>query len=193
MYLEYVKYVMENKKNVFKTCWKKKMDIHAFTHDLSKFLHSEFIPYAEYFYGEDGVKLKNNYIFHEIPINEAEENLQNKYKICKEKFDIAWEHHYKNNKHHWNYWIGRKMPSKYIIQMICDWEAMALKFGDTAQEFYMKNYDNIILEVESRCELEFHLNLIPSECWASNVTWKQACKGWKVTMEEDLKNIGYIK
>lgn len=47
----YLLYVLEHKKNVFKVCWKRGMYLHAFTHDLSKFLPSEFFPYAERFYG----------------------------------------------------------------------------------------------------------------------------------------------
>lgn len=77
--------------------------------------------------------------------------------------------------------------------MICDWEAMSLKFGGTAQEYYMKNYDKIQLSVESRCELEFHLCLIGSEALCGNITWKQSCDNWGITMEEDLKRLGYIK
>lgn len=77
-YYQYLMYVLEHKKNVFKVCWKKKMYKHAFTHDLSKFCKKEFIPYAKYFYID-----KDTY---------------------KAEFKQAWEHHYKNNPHHWQYW-----------------------------------------------------------------------------------------
>ena len=46
LYYEYLKYVLEHKKNVFKTCRKRGLKLHALTHDLSKFSPSEFIPYA---------------------------------------------------------------------------------------------------------------------------------------------------
>lgn len=193
MYREYLKYVLEHKKNVFKTCWKRGLYLHAFTHDLSKFLPSEFIPYAKWFYGKYGLKLKEVYVFNKVPINRAEEVLHELYSKSKQDFYRAWEHHYKHNKHHWNYWIGKRIPYKYIIQMICDWEAMSLKFGGTAQEYYMNNYDKIDLTVESRCELEFHLGLTGSEALCSNITWKQLCNNWGITMKEDLKRIGYIK
>lgn len=58
-YIKYLLYVLEHKKNVFKTCWNKGLYLHAFTHDLSKFRPSEFIPYARYFYDESINSRKN--------------------------------------------------------------------------------------------------------------------------------------
>lgn len=190
IYTEYFKYVMEHKKNVFKACWKrrkynKKLRIHAFTHDLSKLRPSEFIPYAEWFYGNYGVNVdKDLLIDPEVSV---------KHNKCKEKFDRAWEKHYKRNKHHWNHWIGKEMPLNYIDQMICDWEGMAMKFGDSAHEFYMKNYDELDLTLETRLSLDFRLGLIGGEGLVSGITWKTYCEMIGITMEQDLKNLGYIK
>lgn len=186
MYKEYLKYVLDHKKNVFKTCWKRCLYLHAFTHDLSKFSSKEFKPYAEWFYGYDGVKIKNNYEFNEIPVNKAEENLLERHKKCKQKFDKAWEHHYKNNKHHWNYWIGQNMPKKYVIQMICDWEAMSLKFGDTAQMFYVKNYDKLEITYKTRMIIEKELGLILN---INGPSFIEFCNSFKITMEEGLERL----
>lgn len=175
---------MEHKKNVFIECWDKGLYLHAFTHDLSKFLPSEFIPYARYFYG--------NYPPNVLLKDIGYKNIKTKESI-KEDFNKAWEHHYKHNKHHWNYWIGEEMPEKYIKQMICDWKAMSRKFGDTAQEFYMKNHDKIKLKHSSRVLLEFNLGLIDGVCLASNMNWKEYCKRTNKTMEDDLRELGYIK
>lgn len=49
-------------------------------------------------------------------------------------FDNAWEHHYKNNKHHPEYWIDRinditvyrQMPVWYFVEMICDWISVSM-------------------------------------------------------------------
>ena len=144
IYFEYLKYVLEHKKNVFIECWEEGLYIHAFTHDLSKFSPKEFFPYARWFYGENGVKCKEDNIY-------KDEN--------KMDFLNAWQHHKDKNKHHWNYWSERdlKMPKKYITQMICDWKAMSRKFGDTAQEFYLSKRDDIELHEESRVELEKQL------------------------------------
>lgn len=134
IYWNYFKYVMEHKKNVFIECWKDEQYLHAFTHDLSKFSRHEFIPYAKYFFID-----------------------KEKYKY---EFETAWVHHYKNNPHHWNYWCdGCKdnpvyMPKKYVRQMICDWEAMGRKFGNSAQEYYLSNKSKIILHESSRRVLE---------------------------------------
>lgn len=190
IYTEYFKYVMEHKKNVFKVCWKKKryntkLLIHAFTHDLSKLRPSEFIPYAEWFYGDYGTNIDKTLLT--IP------EIKEKHDKYKENFDKAWKKHYKRNKHHWNHWIGRKMPIKYIDQMICDWEGMSIKFGNSAQEFYMKNYDKIEISLDSRVELEYQLRLIDEGCLCSGITWKDYCERMKKTMEQDLRGLGYIK
>lgn len=167
MYLEYLKYVLEHKKNVFKCCFKKGKEkwrsgekdtaidlfIHAFTHDMSKFKPSEFIPYAKWFYGKccspEDPKIM-------IPIKLAT-GCNQKYK---RDFEVAWKLHYTCNKHHWNYWENQTMPYKYILQMICDWEAMGMKFGNSAATFYINNCEKIKLAAESKLLLEKELGLI---------------------------------
>lgn len=152
-YVKYLKYVLEHKKNVFIECWKERMYLHAFTHDLSKFSIKEFKAYAEWFHGGYGIVLGK------CPV---EEHLHySKYIIVKDRFNKAWQHHKDKNKHHWNYWHERNlpMPYKYIKQMICDWRAMSKKFGDTAQEFYLNNYNKIQMNNNSRMMLEFELGL----------------------------------
>lgn len=144
----YFKYIIEHKKNVFIECWKSKLYIHAFVHDLSKFLPSEFIPYAQFFYETDRTK---NYT------TKTEDNLN---------FLNGWIKHQKRNKHHWNYWISvnRKneiipipMPEKYIEQMICDWKGMSRKFGGTWKDYYKKNKDTFILHNDTIKEIESRL------------------------------------
>lgn len=192
-YIGYIKYVLEHKKNVFKVCWKNKIYIHAFTHDLSKFLPSEFFPYAKYFYGEYGVGLKKYLDDIKDKIDENEWNrLYNLGTICKADFKNAWHKHYRRNKHHWNHWVGKDMPVKYIKQMICDWKAMSIKFGDTAQEYYMNNYDDINLSLNSRLQLELLLGLIDETAVITNVTWKDYCSKSNTTMKEDLFKLNIL-
>ena len=138
--LKYLLYVLEHKWNVFKVAVSKGMFIHAFTHDLSKLSGSEFLPYAKYFY--------KNKINH------------------KHEFEMAWRHHYYNNPHHWQYWLSRdekkepaEIPYKYIKQMVVDWEAMSLKFGDTAKDYYLKNKNDIKLTNSTRIILENELEI----------------------------------
>jgi len=161
-YLNYFKYVLEHKKNVFKTCWKRKLYLHAITHDLSKFSPKEFMPYAEWFYGYHGVKLEKEY--NKEQLNNGMSCLSRNYLECKSNFDKAWEHHYNNNPHHWDYWLDEKGIPKpisydYLQQMLADWEGMSLKFGGTAQEYYLNNYHKIKLERDTRINLEMLLGL----------------------------------
>ena len=161
-YINYLKYILEHKKNVFIECWKDKQYIHAFTHDLSKFSPIEFIPYAEWFQGYHGVKLEKDYNHEQL--NNGMSNLSRNYLECKNNFNKAWEHHYKNNPHHWDHWLDengvpKPIPDRYLRQMLADWEAMGLKFGDTAQAYYLNNYRKIKLDRDTRMELEMMLGL----------------------------------
>ena len=108
-YIKYIKYIIIHKWFVFLACCKYGSIWQGITHDLSKLLPSEFIPYARYFYGKYG--------------KSAQEKIN-------QKFDIAWLKHIHRNKHHWQYWVLRKddgdtiplkIPRKYQLEMICDW------------------------------------------------------------------------
>ena len=139
-YWNYFWYVVEHKWNVGIECIKKGLYVHALTHDISKFLPSEFIPYARFF---------------------AETNRAKDYKQVDEdnmNFQMGWLKHQKRNKHHWNYWVSvtRKdeilalsMPVKYIKQIIADWDGMSRKFGGTTEDYWHINKDNMILHLET--------------------------------------------
>lgn len=194
-YWDYFKYVIEHKKNVFIECWKEGLYFHAFTHDLSKFSLTEFKAYAINFYAEKDCS-RCEYYWHcdrykIITLGSGEYA-----KECKEyrywDFIDTKRHHYRHNKHHWNYWIGKEIPEIYIKQMICDWKAMCKKSGGTVQEFYMLNHDTIEINHNSRVLLEFNLGLIDGACLVSNVDWEEVCKRQGKTMAEDLIDLGYI-
>lgn len=148
IYWYYLKYLLEHKKNVFIECWKSSLYLHAFTHDLSKFRPSEFIPYAKFFHEKDRSK----------KYKQSDENNIN--------FQKGWLLHQKRNKHHWNYWVSvtRKneiipieMPLKYIKQMICDWKGMSRKFGGSADKYYYENKHKFILHSETIKRIELIL------------------------------------
>lgn len=138
MYVEYLKYIIEHKKNVGIECIRMAMFTHAITHDLSKFLPSEFIPYAKFFYP----KLKTD-----RKTSEEEQNFQK-----------GWNHHQKRNKHHWNYWVSVKvnkntpveMPIKCVKQMVADWNGMSRKFGGSTAEYFRKNEHKMLLHPTTR-------------------------------------------
>jgi len=140
MYWKYFLYVVEHKWNVFIEHLKIMQPIAGITHDLSKFLPSEFFPYAKFFYNKNRTKEYKQ-------SDESDENFQK-----------GWCYHQNRNKHHWNYWVSitRKdeiiaipMPSKYIMQMIADWRGMSRKFGGDPGVYYLKNKDQMILHHET--------------------------------------------
>ncbi len=145
MYWTYFKYIVEHKWNVGIECLKAGLFIHAFTHDLSKFLPSEFLPYAKFFYSKNRSK----------EYKTSDENDLN--------FQTGWNRHQKRNKHHWNYWVSvtRKdeiipveMPMKYIKQMVCDWDGMSRKFGGSTCDYFRKNENTMILHPETKAKIE---------------------------------------
>ena len=111
------------------------------THDESKWSSDEYEGYRQWFY----------------PVDET--------KKSKSLFDYSWNHHQKNNPHHWQYWlmwtpeetVAIKMPFEYVIEMLCDWSAMSLKFGDTPTEYYKSQKDNMILHDDTRKCVELYL------------------------------------
>jgi hypothetical protein len=80
-------------------------------HDDSKYSIEEFEPYAEHFYGT-----KDNDF----------------------EFERAWNHHWQNNEHHPEYWLGKDMPYIYILELICDWGSFGIQKCDYKEliDFY---------------------------------------------------------
>jgi len=144
VYWRYLLYVIEHKLNVAIECWKEGLYIQSILHDMSKFSPQEFIPYALKFYS-----------------NKKSADIELRWKK-------AWLHHQNHNKHHWEYWIVTKatkealpMPSKYIIEMICDWRSFSRKWGRKIKNSdlveRMVNSEDIILHPETRKELNNYL------------------------------------
>jgi hypothetical protein len=110
------------------------------THDLSKYLPSEWYAYLEYFYGEKTEK-------------------------AKEDFDKAWLLHQRRNKHHWQYWLLNKddgsvvpleMPQEYVKEMVADWVGAGRAITGKTEVFawYSKNKHNIVLHDKTREAVE---------------------------------------
>lgn len=133
----YFKYVMRHKWFVLLASRKIGCSLWlAIIHDISKFRPSEWFPYARTFYAKDGSK---QYV--ESP-----------------EFAIAWNHHQKQNKHHYQYWYitwdrgeseALTMPQKYVLEMVADWmgAGRAITGKWEAKEWYLKNRDKIKLSV----------------------------------------------
>ena len=96
------------------------------THDASKFTDAEFGPYRAKYYPT-------------LAEQEADIDYQ---ELMEDQYEEAWKHHYETNDHHPMYWLNSEtntpddMSLRAIIEMICDWEAMSLKFGTSTVEWY---------------------------------------------------------
>lgn len=108
------------------------------THDKSKFNDNEFKGYCQYFYPTEDYEKREK---------------------C---FQYSWNVHQKKNPHHWEYWIiyenGKNvvldMDYIYIVEMLCDWSAMSMKFKDLPLEFYNKNKDKMLLHKDTKSCIE---------------------------------------
>ena len=103
-------------------------------HDQSKYDSCEFGGYRQFFY----------------PENENEKNAI--------AFNHAWNHHQKTNDHHWEYWllIGKsgkiealKMDGPSIIEMMCDWTAMSVKFKNIPSKWFDANKEKMVLHQDT--------------------------------------------
>lgn len=127
-----LKYIINHKKKVFKTAWKRKQYIHAFTHDWDKLLPWRFVGYR-----------RNFYPYTEKPSYEDSRAMIKQ-----------WQKHYRKNKHHWQYWVvfnncddirALDMPYKHIQQMLADWEAIGKPV-----EYYFHNVTSMIFSNRTR-------------------------------------------
>lgn len=111
-------------------------------HDLSKYENNEFNAYRANYYP--------------VSPEEKEANAT--------AFDLAWKHHYHNNLHHWNWWHetgnADNMKLAYVVEMICDWEAMGYYYGNTSKQYYEANKDKIHLGAVQRLFAETLMNII---------------------------------
>ena len=114
---KHFKTVCKHKQVVYQECKACGIPWQGIIHDLSKFSKIEFSASAKYFQGNRS------------PI-EAEKD------DC--GYSVAWLHHKGHNKHHWEWWtdfddngnvIANKIPSKYVVEMLCDWIGAGKVYG----------------------------------------------------------------
>lgn len=110
-------------------------------HDESKYSEEEFEGFRCYYY----------------PTPEEEADVESR-GWRKKRYDMAWLHHLRNNAHHPEFWIYddkgvpkmHPMDPLHIAEMIIDWAAMGIVFGDTAFNYWHDNVHNKPLHPESR-------------------------------------------
>lgn len=166
--IKFLKYLLKHKWYVFIECCKHGLFWIGIKHDLSKFYPSEFLPYAEFFYG----KYSNIY---------NSTNKKNGY--CKPaqtgdpQFDFAWFLHCKRNKHHWQWWVipdcdGRSkvlpIQEPFLTEMLCDWIGAGKAQGhfspredpyQNVRNWYKENSNKLQLAEETRKEIEKRIGL----------------------------------
>lgn len=161
-YLHYLWYVVRHKFFVGACCWREGLIWRGLVHDVSKFLPSEFGPYANFFYGQKNSDIKKG---------RDETGYYKPTDTGDAAFDFAWLLHQKRNRHHWQFWIlpeddgGEKvleMPLVYAIEMLCDWKGAgrAQRTPDTLA-WYMKNGHRMRLHPRTRVFIEERLGVVP--------------------------------
>lgn len=137
--LKYIWTTIKHKWYVFNSGLKLNVPIwQLIVHDLSKFnIKRETVHYGRQFFGTK-----------DDPIG----------------FSYAWNHHQKNNKHHWEYWIpasGRNtnplpMPRRYAREMVADWLGASKAYeGEypnslNSWKWYQSNFQRIKIHLETR-------------------------------------------
>jgi hypothetical protein len=155
IYLQYLRYVLLHKWYVMVECWKEGLYWRGVKHDWSKFLLSEFIPYARFFYGPRHKPIRDETGYYK-PTSTGDLG-----------FDFAWLLHQKRNAHHWQWWIlpeddgGIKilpMSDADRREMICDWKGAGKAQGkpDTLA-WYQANNKKMQLHPETRQWVEHRL------------------------------------
>ena len=154
-HFEYLKYAIRHKWFVFVACRECGVSLwRSIIHDWSKFLPCEWFAYVNEFYG-DWKKVRDSepddfrYWNYRGPIEYA--------------FKLAWNHHQKFNKHHWQYWLltndsdepkhdALAMPEKYVLEMVADWwgAGKAITGNWQAVDWYQAHRNNIIIHDSTR-------------------------------------------
>jgi len=154
-HLQYLSYMLRHKWFVFLECCKLGIPLLGIIHDWSKFLPSEWLPYADYFYGKGKKGIKEDK--DEISYYKTENT--NDF-----SFNFAWLLHQKRNKHHWQWWIlqednGGKvvfpMPLKYRKEMLADWKGTGRAQGaPNTSAWYRNNRHKMLLDEQTRQWIE---------------------------------------
>lgn len=133
-------------------------------HDWSKFRPSEFIPYAEFFYGSNSIK---------DPTKGGPSSIQTSERIH-HAFDVAWKKHQNRNDHHYEFWVAfgdngipepLAMPEQAWRELCADYLGMAktLHKNWDVMPWYSQNAGRIILHPQTRFFVESMLKRVGAE------------------------------
>jgi hypothetical protein len=166
-HLKYLSYLARHKWFVFLACCRYGIPFAGIVHDWSKFLPSEWLPYAEYFYGTR----KSIEALDAIGLYGCAELAPFGFFVG-DRFNVAWNHHQKRNKHHWQYWLitmdsgetfPLAIPDRYRREMLADWigAGRAITGRNETAIWYQKNRDRMKLHSETRAWIEKRLGVQP--------------------------------
>lgn len=157
-YMRYAVYLARHKWYVFLAAWRLGVPWRGLTHDLSKFLPSEFFSYADYFYGGNHLSYDewSGYAKQNHPAVVA--------RWCKEevqrRFDKAWLLHQKRNDHHWQWCVLHEdsgatkvlpMSDAQRRELLADWRGAgkAITGKDNTTEWFTKNRQHMLLHPDT--------------------------------------------
>ena len=144
---QYLKYVIRHKRFVYQEGRKLGLGRwQLIKHDWSKFLPSEWFPYARFFYG--GARTA----------------------LAMWEFKAAWLKHQHRNPHHWQHWVLREdsgevkvldMPDKYRREMLADWRGAgrAIHGKDETASWYEKTKSGRMLYPDTLVWVERELGV----------------------------------
>lgn len=161
-YIRYFRYLLWHKYYVLQECWKRGLYWLGITHDISKFLPSEWLGLGKHFiyYRPPQWHLPSTFTTEEL--NDPEVTLSRL-------------RHTHKNKHHWQWWVFINsintvsvlpIPEPYRTEMICDWIGAAKiqnKFSPANDQYrairnwYTMNKNDIILHADTRKWVENYI------------------------------------
>lgn len=159
-HLRYLRYVIRHKWFVLVAGMRLRVPLwQLIVHDWTKFLPSEWTPYADFFYNE---KRKSREGLDAIGDFGCAEAAPWGY-FLKDRFDLAWLYHQRRNKHHWQWWVLREdeggkyplpMPERHLREMVADWAGAgrAITGRWELAEWYAQNRDKMLVRDQARVE-----------------------------------------
>ena len=152
----HLKVVLHHKWEVLKGCFQVGLYWQGITHDMSKFSPTEFGAGMRYFQGTRSPNARERELF---------------------GYSNAWMHHKGRNRHHFEYWTdasadrkhclsGKKMPPKYLAEMVMDRIAASKTYkGDAytdraALEYLLVSSDHETMHPETYAELKKILTIL---------------------------------
>ncbi len=152
---QYLKYVLRHKWFVFVAACQLGIPFRGLTHDFSKFLLREWIPYVRHFYGSGPSPRDATGAYNPLDVGSD--------------FDRAWLSHQHRNDHHWQWWIlrGDEHTERVLLmsdgarkEMLADWIGAGRALGKpNVARWYLANRDKMVLAMQTRDWIEQRLGI----------------------------------